>query len=365
MKILHIIARYNVGGTATWISNLSESLRDKGHESLVLSGNVQPGEEEDYRFRQMGGIRLNELGRRIAIYSDLKALILIRRALLEIQPDVINTHTAKAGVIGRLAAYSLGSRRPAITHTIHGHLFRGYFGKVGTWFVIFIERILSRITDVMLFAGQRVRLDCISRGVIHQKASFVVMPGVTLKVSRKKEHKQLSVGWLARFAPVKRPDRVIEIATRFPDVQFLLGGDGPLRNKLEATAPPNCKFLGWIKPEKFWSQVDIALLTSENEALPISLIEAQLCKLPCISTPAGSASEVVLDGVNGFISTEFKTDELGGLLKLLINDPSLRELMGKRAAVRAKALFSLERQVTDHIDAYKFAVQTRLGLKNG
>jgi len=364
MKVLHIIARFNVGGTATWISNLSTSLKNEGHESYVLAGNVQSGEDEDLRFHDIGGIRLPALGRRIALLSDVKALMATRRVIKEIEPDIINTHTAKAGVIGRLAAFSLGRNRPAIVHTIHGHLFRGYFGSIGTWIVGVVERLLSRITDVMLFAGERVKSDCISRGINHQKNTFVVMPGVNIEIPVKREHTNITVGWLARFALVKRPERVVEIAREIPDVQFLIGGDGPLRTQIEKEAPRNCVFLGWVSPEKFWSQIDIALLTSDNEALPISLIEAQLSGLPCVSTPAGSAPEVVLNGVNGFVSENFDSIELAKLIKVLVSNSDLRTRMGEEARQRSQALFSLKRQLNDHIKAYEQAKRIRIEARN-
>ena len=94
MRVLHIIARFNVGGTATWISNLSQSLDQAGHKSFVMSGYVQEGEEEDSRFKSIGGVHVPNLGRRIALVGDIKALFEIRAQIKQIDPDVINTHTA-------------------------------------------------------------------------------------------------------------------------------------------------------------------------------------------------------------------------------------------------------------------------------
>jgi glycosyltransferase involved in cell wall biosynthesis len=360
MKIVHIIARFNVGGTATWIDNLSQSLNAAGNESYILAGYVQEGEEEDSRFLECGGIRVSNLGRKVSLFSDFKAFFEIRKRLVEIAPDVVNTHTAKAGVVGRLATLSLGRNRPAIVHTIHGHLFRGYFNRLGVYIVNLIESNLSRITDVMLFAGEKVKEDCLHRGIVFQKSSKVVMPGVKVQPSEVISSEKITIGWLARFAQVKRPDRVIELAHKYPDISFYLGGDGPLRSTIEHSAPSNCHFVGWTKPEEFWPKCTIALLTSENEALPISLIEAQMYGLPCVATPAGSTIEVVIDKENGFMAKNFEVESLYEGLDKLINNQSLRKLLGARGKERSTELFSISRQLHDHIEAYKLAISIRM-----
>jgi len=359
MKVLHIIARFNVGGTATWIANLSKSLMDAGHETSLIVGEVQEGEVEDSRINDIGGIKLNRLGRKVAIVGDLSTLWQIRKLIKQVNPDVINTHTAKAGTLGRLANLSLGKKRVPLTHTIHGHLLTGYFSRPVVNVVAKTESMLSQFTDVMLFAGEKVKSESISAGVKGQSATRVVMPGISINYKSKKVDPSVTVGWLARFAGVKRPDRVISIARKMPELKFLLGGDGPLREMIELDAPSNCVFVGWQEPEEFWSQCDIALLTSENEALPISLIEAQLAGLPCVTTPAGSAPEVVLDDVNGLVSQDFEVNALVTALKKLSLDKTLREDYGQFGQKRAKEVFSLERQLADHLEAYETAIKIR------
>jgi glycosyltransferase involved in cell wall biosynthesis len=359
MIIIHIIARFNVGGTATWIGNLSQSLNSAGNDSCILAGFVQEGEEEDPRFLECGGIRVPNLGRKVSLFSDFKAFFEIRKKLREISPDVVNTHTAKAGVVGRLATLSLGGNRPAIVHTIHGHLFKGYFNRLGVYLVNLVERNLARITDVMLFAGEKVKEDCLNRGIVFQKSSKVVMPGVMVQSSEMVPSEKITIGWLARFAQVKRPDKVIKLAHKYPNISFFLGGDGPLRSKIEDSAPSNCHFVGWTKPEEFWPKCSIALLTSENEALPISLIEAQMYGLPCVATPAGSTIEVVIDQENGFVAKNFEFESLCQGLDKLMNNQSLRQELGARGKKRALELFSISRQLHDHIEAYKLAINVR------
>jgi glycosyltransferase involved in cell wall biosynthesis len=359
VRVLHIIARFNVGGTATWISNLSESLIKDGHENFLIFGAVQKGETEDQRFHKIGGVRLENLGRRVAILSDFLALLQIRKFIKEVKPDVINTHTAKAGALGRFANLSLGKNRVALVHTIHGHLLVGYFPKLIVKIISQIESILSYATDVMLFAGEKVKEDSIKAGVRGQRATRVVMPGLPIMQPKREVHNGVIIGWLARFASVKRPDRVIEIARQLPDLHFAMGGDGPLREESIKKAPKNVSFVGWQNPEVFWSKCDLALLTSENEALPISLIEAQLQGLPSVTTPAGSAPEVVLDGVNGFVAPSFRVDDLVSAIKRLSEDASLAREFGDAARVRAEQTFSLKKQLADHLVAYQLAIDLR------
>jgi glycosyltransferase involved in cell wall biosynthesis len=235
----------------------------------------------------------------------------------------------------------------------------GYFPKLIVKLISLIETILSNATEVMLFAGEKVKDECITAGIRGQKASRVVMPGLPITKIKKEGHKVVRIGWLARFAGVKRPDRVIEIASQLPDLHFVMGGDGPLRKECEKKAPKNVSFVGWQNPEVFWSKCDIALLTSENEALPISLIEAQLQGLPSVTTPAGSAPEVVLDGVNGFVAPSFRVDDLVSAIKLLSEDTSLAQKFGDAARVRAEQTFSSKKQLADHLAAYQLAIDLR------
>jgi len=356
LRVLHIIARFNLGGTATWISNLSTGLKSAGHEVLLITGDVGRDEIEDPRVGGINTIRIKSWGRKLSVFQDVRAFLRIRKEILRLKPDVVNTHTSKAGVLGRLANASLFSRRSPLVHTIHGHLFAGYFPRPVVEVIAKVEKILSRLTDVMLFAGEKVRQDCINFGIDKQKSSKVVMPGVSFFSKPRIQSERITIGWLARLAKVKRPDRVLELAQRLPQFDFLIGGDGQLRSVLEAGAPLNCKFVGWIGPEEFWKSCDIALLTSDNEALPISLIEAQLSGIPCVTTPAGSATEVVLDGENGLVAKDFNVSSLADLIRKLTRDKNLRETLGNQGKKRSSEIFSPARQLSDHILAYNEAI---------
>ena len=366
MKVLQIIARYNRGGTARWIEELSIGLREQGHDCLIASGNVQSGEIEDPSFQTLNGIRIKHLGRAVSVMSDFKAFFEIRKIIKNVNPDIVNTHTAKAGVLGRLAAASLLKNRPTIVHTYHGHLLYGYFNPVKTYVVTFVEKIMCNFSDLNLAAGDHVCADLISAGIGKSKKFIVVRPGVAditrdlLRTARQKlaiDKEKIVIGWLGRLTQIKRPERLIEIAKRFPDSEFLVGGEGIERSSLEKAAPLNVKFLGWVTPEYFWSSCDIAILTSDNEAQPIALIEASLASLPIVAFEVGSVSEVIENGRTGFLVSDLL--EMESKLEELVTNPILREELGNAGRKLALKKFSPEQFVSGHLDAYKAATEQK------
>ncbi len=364
MKILQIIARVNRGGTARWLDELITGLRSKGHEVLLAAGHVQAGETEDQIFQELSGHRIENLGRSISILSDLKALIEVRRYIVEYKPDLINTHTAKAGLIGRLAVASILKDRPTIIHTYHGHLLYGYFPKWKSNILIFIEKFLANFTDVLIAAGDKVKSDLLDAGIGREDQYIVARPGVKILDIGTKEQVRIKaglpsdeiiVGWLGRLAPIKRPDRVIELAKIFREITFLIGGDGELLSSLEKDLPKNVKLLGWTNPKEIWSVSDIALLTSDNEAQPISLVEASLSGLPVIAENVGSVSEVVDSGVTGLLVTN--QIERVDALKRLSSSSELRKKMGAAGKKYCEEKFGPQQFINSHLKAYETAIK--------
>jgi glycosyltransferase involved in cell wall biosynthesis len=172
----------------------------------------------------------------------------------------------------------------------------GYFPKWKIRVIIGIERFLGVFTDLILVPGKRVAVEAVSAGLLNEKKVIDVVPGVPIPSIRRQsqDSHKVRVGWLGRLTQIKRPDRVIELANMFPDVDFFVGGNGELMNLLREDSPSNLHLQGWVDANKFWGSVDIALLTSDNEAMPISLIEAGMLGLPAVTTNVGSTAEVVI-----------------------------------------------------------------------
>jgi glycosyltransferase involved in cell wall biosynthesis len=327
---------------------------------------VQEGEIEDDCFTVLGGKRISGLGRSISLLGDLQAIWQVRKLLKIESPDVLNTHTAKAGVIGRLAALSLGKNRPAIVHTIHGHLLYGYFSKIKTLIFIQIEKFLASRSDVLIAAGDNVRNELLSAGIGRKEIYVVARPSVRLgRVELKSEARsrlgisqsKVVVGWLGRFAQVKRPDRVIELAKRLNDLTFVIGGDGDLLTSLKVDLPSNVRLLGWTLPEEIWAVSDIALLTSDNEAQPISLIEAGLAGLPAVAENVGSVSEVIEENVTGFLVSSL--EERIKAIRNLAENKDLRIQMGNSAKEYCENKFGRKQFLDSHLEAYELALKWR------
>jgi glycosyltransferase involved in cell wall biosynthesis len=366
MRVMQIITRVNRGGTARWIEVLTSGLAKNSIGSDLVAGAVQEDEIEDLAFEKFHGIRINGLSRSVSLFSDLKALIEIRREILKHKPDVINTHTSKAGALGRLAAFSLGRGRPAVVHTFHGHLLYGYFSPLKRKLLVLIERFLSHMTDMYISSGSIVRDDLIAAGVGTKSEFIVVKPGIPdlIKASRSEVRTKFEisgstvvVGWLGRMVEIKRPDRAVEVARLNPGIIFLMAGDGELLQNLRAAAPSNVIFSGWSTPEEIWAASDIALLTSENEAQPISLVEAGHAGLPSVALGVGSVSEVIENSQTGYVAKDVKA--LSNYISELALDPDKRTRFGQSARLKMLKEFSVEAFISGHITAYKRALEKR------
>ena len=363
MRVVHLIARFNQGGTATWLATLIEGQRACEDKVWLLAGDVQNGEKEDPRFKELNGIRIHGLGRKISLVHDFKAVIQIRKQIQALNPDVINSHTAKAGMVGRVAVLSLGINRPKIVHTYHGHVLYGYFGKISNLVFSYIEKVLAFKTDLILVSGIKVKTELMQAGIGKDSQYVVVRPGVPqLKIINKSDargtysisEKQIVVGWLGRMAQIKRPDRIIEIALQLPNITFLVGGDGELFEHFKEGAPGNVVFAGWTTPSLLWSASDIALLTSDNEAQPISLIEAASVKLPLIGENVGSVSEVIMDGVSGYLTINLE-QRIKAILELS-SHPEMRSKMGEMAFKDSQNRFGVQQFIDTHRKAYESVV---------
>jgi glycosyltransferase involved in cell wall biosynthesis len=361
MKVLHVIARMNVGGTATYLYNLLEGLENSMVETKLIIGRVPSNEKEDSRVEQLNYQRIPWLSRSIAPIGDLKARRKLWEIVKEFQPDLIHCHTFKAGVLVRSKKTSI----PMI-HTFHGHhLYDPDYGKFARFVLNGIERKLARRSKKILTIGSRVAVELIDVGIGKKSQYQSIAPGVRLpKLSdRSRIVERLSINpdrlnvlWMGRLTRVKRPDRVIELAKRFPEVNFIIAGDGELREELEAKAAENVHFLGVQNSDVMFSLADIALLTSDSEGMPLTLIEGQMAGVPAIATDVGSVSEIVKNEVTGFVTSP-QLDQIASSLGRLLGDSMLRSTMAKNSRARAAKKFSIEKMVESHILVYEQALQ--------
>jgi glycosyltransferase involved in cell wall biosynthesis len=362
-KVLHLIARMNVGGTARYLTMLDAGLNAKGFESSIATGFVQGAESEDPSVTQVKLHRINSLGRAINPIADHKAFKEFEKLVAAEKPDIIHSHTFKAGLIARARRKDLekaAGKEIKFIHTFHGHLLDDpEFSGPKKTAIIAIERALAKKTNKLITVGQKVADELLAYEIGNPLQFINIPPGVHALPTKSKQDARQElgithtpvIGWLARVTGVKNPLLAAAIAKEIPNVQFIFGGDGDLINQLKATAPANAKVLGWVDAATFLSACDIILSTSENEGMPVALIEAQLAGIPVVATNVGSTAEVIAHNQTGLITTKDKADIIAAL-QTLINSPETLINMGQSATAHARANFSPDAMINKHIDLY-------------
>ena len=331
----------NVGGTARYVGRL---VADLPNENLLATGFVQGAEVEDAVVATLPIARIAHLGRSISPLNDIRAYFELKKIAREYQPEIIHSHTFKAGLIARKLP-----KRYKKVHTFHGHLFDDQsFSRIAKFVITSIEKILARRTDVLISVGEKVGTEIRERGIGRDKKWVSIKPGVDALLVRNKADARrelrlpegLLIGWMARVTSVKNPHLLLEVAQALPHLNFVMAGGGDLLDEIRASAPTNLRILGWSDATLFWSAVDIAISTSDNEGMPIALIEAQLAGIPVIATDVGSNAEVIADGLSGLVCEKSVTALVSACEKLA-TDAGLRDSMSAAAKARAHEEFSV------------------------
>ena len=346
MKVVRIIARLNVGGPARHVAWLEAGLRVRGVESVLVAGVVPPGEDDMGYFAESLGVRprvIPEMSREISP-KDLVTVWKLYRLLLRERPDLVHTHTAKAGTVGRAAgmlyryltpAALVGRpRRCRFVHTYHGHIFHSYYGRWKTRFFLAVEQALARLaTDRIVVISPQQLEEINGRFRVGRRRQFEVIPlGLDTRAFDEwpaRRHalrrewgagdRDLLVGIVGRLTEVKNHRLFLEAAALFklrrasgggsaggaasphgaPRVRFVVVGDGHLRADLEGHAralglQDDVKFAGLRDdPENFYPALDVVALTSRNEGTPLTLIEAMANARPCVATAVGGVVDLL------------------------------------------------------------------------
>ena len=376
IRVMRIIARMNVGGPAVQVSGLMRGFNSNEFEHRLYTGFCATDEADylDSVATDIKAMRIDGLGRRVSLRGDIRAFLSLVKAIREFKPNIIHTHTAKAGFLGRLA--SLVSLQKSVrVHTFHGHLLNGYFGTFKRTLVVVAEKALAFATQQLLAVGNKVRQDLLEAGIGSKEKFGLMPPGLAIGNLPSKNdaltffglnNERLQCAFIGRVTQIKRPDRfldvVSEIKKRNISLDFFIAGDGELleacRERIIAEDLP-VKVLGWQSNiEKVLSAADIVVLTSDNEGTPLSLIQAGMAGLPVVSTNVGSVPEVVLDNATGLI-TSLDVQEIADALEKLVTDKDLRERLGHAAQEFTLANFGVQRLVHDHEELYKTLLASR------
>jgi glycosyltransferase involved in cell wall biosynthesis len=374
-KILRVIARLNMGGPALHVAYLTAGLRERGYDTTLVAGSLARGEDSMAFVADELGVdvvRIDELGREISPLRDLAATLRLARLIRRERPDILHTHTAKAGTVGRVAALLAGRKRPPIVvHTFHGHVLRGYFGPLRSLFFRLLERWLAVRTTALIAVSPQVRDDLVALGVARRDRFVVIRLGIELdeRVAGSRDGRvesrrylgippdRFAVGWIGRMTAVKRTDDVLvafkRLRERGVDACLCMVGDGPDRAQLERRAHDlgivkDTLFLGYQEDvAPFYAAFDALVLPSSNEGTPVSAIEALAAGRPVVATRVGGVPDVVQEGEDGFLVEPGATDELADRLAELAGDPALRERMGEAGRARVLPRYAVERLVDD------------------
>lgn len=375
IRVLRVIARLNVGGPALHVSYLSRELDRIGYETTLVAGRIGSDEGSmEYVADELGVAPryVPELQREISPIADTVAARRVLEIIREVRPDVLHTHTAKAGAVGRLAALMAGSARPAaVVHTFHGHVLRGYFNPVKTEAFRQLERGLARTTDALVAVSPEVREDLVALGVAPAERIVVIRLGLDFEArlatspgARERVRRELGiasdafvVAWLGRMTEIKRADVLLRafaaLRRRLGNAELLVVGDGPLCGELEGLAGSlgireHAHFTGFRSDVgDVYAAADAVALTSANEGTPVSVIEAQAAGLPVVSTDVGGVRDVIVEGASGFVVAPGDVDAVAERLARLGDDAALCERLGAAGRDRAVSRYGVPRLVAD------------------
>ncbi len=331
-KILRIYSRLNVGGPSYHVVNLSRGLEQYGYTTQLLVGRPPEWEGDlfDYARDQMTKVVvLEELGPKISIFNDLIVFLKIVYLMICEKPDIVHTHTFKAGLLGRLAA--LVTFRPTIVHTYHGHLLSGYWGRVRTFILGSIERFLNHFTDAVVVVSEKIKKDLETLHVCPIEKMHVIELGFNMdylncEIAETSDLRfklgipksGIVIGSAGRMVPIKNYSlflqSLVPLAKENPLVYLLLVGDGPCRPALEKLADELCQteghmdhelrsrilFLDWIVPfQRHLKAFNIYVCSSKNEGTSVAVIESLISGVPVVSTDVGGMSDVLGNGLRG------------------------------------------------------------------
>jgi glycosyltransferase involved in cell wall biosynthesis len=414
LKILRIIARLNVGGPARHVVWLADGLRPQGYDTMLVTGVVPPGEDDMTYFARSAGVTPHvspEMSREVSLRDALASWKVFRLMLRE-RPDLVHTHTAKAGTVGRVAGLLyrwltptalIGKPRACrFVHTYHGHVFHSYYSPAQTKFFLTIERALARlVTDRIIVVSEQQRREISEDFNVGRPEQYAVVPlGLDLSLfsdwQRKRRHlreelsaaeDELLIGVVGRLTEIKNHAMFLRAAARLqefnlsaseqPRIRFVIIGDGSLRGSLEEQArelglADNVAFLGTREdPEAFYPALDVVALTSHNEGTPLTLIEAMANERPVIATAVGGVvdllGERLADG-EGYTVCErglsVENSNLAGFaagLNRLVRDRELRNELGRRGRKFVVQNYAKERLIKDISSLYKQLLREKAG----
>ena len=389
LRLLRVIARLNIGGPAIQAITMTKLLESRGYDTHLVRGREGPDEGSmDYLARELGvRTTLITAMRRDPGVGDLNALSELIAIARRDRPQIVHSHAAKAGTLGRLAvvtAFPLADRRPVLVHTFHGHSLTGYFDSRTARVYLEIERWLARRTDALVAVSVEVRDDLVRLGVAPRDRFAVIPLGLELcrfadDSGRQRRRAVVRAQWgvepdaelvtlVARLVPIKRVDRFLRVARLLadrPNTRFVVVGDGQLREQLAGS--PDARALAsrlvWAGFRRDMPDVcfasDVIMLTSDNEGTPVSLIEAQAAAVPVVGTRVGGVASAVRDGKTGIVVPPGDDRALARATAEILDDRRLASELGAAGREHSLSAYGVTRLVDDLDRLYRGLIADR------
>lgn len=391
-RVLRIINRLNLGGPTYNAAYLTKYLAPE-FETLLVSGMKDDAEESSefiVKNLDLHPVYMPEMYRELNPFRDYKSYYKLRKLIEEFKPDIVHTHAAKAGAVGRLAAAHCGV--PVIVHTFHGHVFHSYFGKTKTRLFLEIERYLAKRTTGIVTLSEIQKTELVEEFKIAPAEKFEIIPlgfdldrfASNIDEKRKKfrtqyniDEDEIAIGIVGRLVPIKNHTLFLKALKIVADkttkkIRAFIIGDGEERNVIEQTATVLglkfnnnnlhekniLTFTSWIKEiDVSNAGMDIIALTSYNEGTPVSLIEAQASSKPIASTNVGGIENIVSKNETALLSTSGDEHQFAENLLRLVEDDNLRQKLSSSSMQMVINKFSYQRLCTDMASFYHRLLQ--------
>jgi glycosyltransferase involved in cell wall biosynthesis len=372
IKILRIIGRLNVGGPAIHVVNLTAGLGAHGYQTVLVAGSENEAEGSMLEYALSRHVEPTVIAEIVTTFTiaprDLKALWKLYALMRKERPHVVHTHTAKAGLLGRIAAWLAGV--PVIVHTFHGHVLHGYYGPVKNQLLRCVERTLALAADRLVTVSEQVKADLVAYGIAKAAKISVIPLGFDLEpflnahktrgefrqeMGLRIEHKL--IGIVGRIFPIKNHglflDAAARIASQEPLARFVVVGDGVLRETLENQArdlsiDDRVVFTGWRRDlPRICADLDVLVVSSDNEGTPVSAIEAMAAGCPVVATRVGGLPDLIESNKTGRLVPPRDAEALAHSVIGLLKDSSLAREIGKQARESARQCFTVQRLLGD------------------
>jgi glycosyltransferase involved in cell wall biosynthesis len=373
IRVARVITRMNIGGPAHHVTILSTRLGPEFETRLFVGVSADSEGSLAESAKRAGAelVLIPRLRRKPALLDDLRVLWRLHREFRKWRPDLVATHTAKAGLLGRVAAVT--ARVPVRVHTFHGHVLHGYFGSFGSTLVRVTERALAALTTQLIAISPEIGADLSEAGIGRGKTAMIPL-GLDLEALARPGRRRLRddlgagekaplVGLVGRLVPIKAPGLFLEAAQAVlktvPDAIFVLVGDGELRAPLERQANEQrlrerVRFTGWRSDlAEVYGALDLVVCCSLNEGTPVSVIEASAAGKPVVGTRVGGMPSVIQDGVTGLLVPPADPAALAEAMARILTDPDLARNMGRAGSAFSRERFGSERMLTQVKDLYR------------